>query len=278
MKRDVQERARRLISRLVPGGQRGRWRVPSAGTSHATPHGAPQGPPRPEHPVAVIGDIHGRMDLLERLLDKLAAEAPDARPVFVGDYVDRGAESRAVLERLRALGSSATCLMGNHEAMLLEFLDDTLERAGRWLRNGGRETLASYGVDLAESPDIDALMAARDAFAEALSDGTERWLRARPLFWQTGNLLVNHAGPDPARPISAQQDDVFLWGHRRFLRDARRDGLWVAHGHWVRPDARAGDGRIAVDTGAWAFGRLSAALILPDGRLRFIDVRGRGMA
>ncbi len=230
-----------------------------------------ENPPRPELPVAVIGDIHGRDDLLARLLG-LLEHAGDWQLVFVGDYVDRGPESRQVLARLQAL--DAVCLKGNHEVMLLDFLDDPAENAGRWLRNGGRETLASFDVELAESPTLEMLENARDGLRAALGAG-EAWLRGLPLVWQSGNLLVTHAGPDPARPVQGQPDKVFLWGHNRFLRDARADGLWVAHGHWIRDRATAGDGRIAVDTGAWDSGRLSAALIDPDGGLRFVDTRGK---
>ncbi len=227
-------------------------------------------PPRVDETVAVIGDIHGRLDLLDLLLDRLASEAGDAKLIFVGDNVDRGPDARAVIDRLRALGDGAVCLKGNHESMLLDFLDNAIEWGGLWLRNGGDRTLASYGITLSENSSLDEVMAASSALRIALTDGTEAWLRGLPLIWQTGTLLVTHAGPDPATPVEEQDERVFLWGHSRFLREARTDGIWVAHGHWIRERPSCADMRIAVDTGAWATGRLTAAIIATDGTVRFV--------
>lgn len=227
-------------------------------------------PLRVDAPVAVIGDIHGRLDLLDMLLDRLANQAPDAKLIFVGDYVDRGRDARAVIDRLRALGDSAVCLKGNHEAMLLAFLDHAIELGGHWLRNGGDATLASYSITVTENSGVDEITAASSALRIALADGTETWLRGLPLFWQNGSLLVTHAGPDPAMPIADQDGQVFLWGHNRFLRKQRTDGIWVAHGHWIRPRAACAEGRIAVDTGAWNSGRLTAAIIETGCTVRFV--------
>lgn len=231
-------------------------------------HPPDSGAPRPAEPLAVVGDIHGRADLLDKLLTRLETAHPDARRIFVGDYVDRGPDSRAVLDRLQSL-PDALCLRGNHEEMLLDFLDCPGELAERWLRNGGRQTLASYGIDLTED-----VAAANAAFASALSDGTADWLRALPLYWQSGNVVVTHAGPNPAEQVAGQPDSVFTWGHSRFLRQPRGDGLWVAHGHWVQERANATEGRIAVDTGAVFTGRLTAAIIEPSGTVEFATVRG----
>ena len=217
----------------------------------------------------MIGDIHGRADLLDTLLTKISQQAPDAKLIFVGDYIDRGPDSRPVIDKLRTL-PDAICIRGNHETMLLEFLDTPIESGGRWLRNGGAQTLASYDITLSENASRQDVLAARQNLHAALSDGTEIWLRALPLHWRSGNLLVTHAGPDPARPIAAQDDDVFLWGHSRFLRASRTDGLWVAHGHWIRGRPSLTDGRINVDTGAWKSGRLTAVLISTDGQVKFI--------
>lgn len=223
-----------------------------------------------EMPLVVVGDVHGRLDLLNKMLEKLEVQAPGAKQIFVGDYVDRGPDARAVLDCLRALDGDAVCLKGNHEAMLLEFLDNPIRSGARWLANGGQQTLASYGIALDQGSGVDEVSAASAALRIALSDGTESWLRALPVYWQNGGLLVTHAGPDPAKAIAGQQERVFLWGHDRFLRAQRSDGIWVAHGHWVQQRANCIDGRIAVDTGAWRTGRLSAALIEPDGSVRII--------
>ncbi len=228
-------------------------------------------PPCPEIPVAIIGDIHGRFDLLTALLGKIEKQAPHSQLVFVGDYVDRGPDSRKVVQTLKDLGTRAICLRGNHEEMLLGFLDNPIKNGGRWLRFGGIETLASFGIALDETADQNAVLAACESLKTALSDGTENWLCKLPVYWQSGNLLVTHAGPDPAASIQGQEEAVFLWGHRRFLRDMRADGLWVAHGHWIRDRPVFSGGRIGVDTGAWKSNRLTAALISAEGDVNFIS-------
>lgn len=228
-------------------------------------------PPRPEIPVAIIGDIHGRADLLDRLLVKLGALDQKYHLVFVGDYVDRGPDSHAVLQRLSSLISGATCLRGNHETMMQEFIDDPIEKGGRWLRNGGHATLASFGVSLGDSPNVSELQNAAAELALALGGDVASLLGSMPIMWRSGNLVVTHAGPNPAQIIEGQPDKNFLWGHNRFLRDSRTDGVWVAHGHWIRDKAVAEAGRIGVDTGAWESGRLTAALVSPEGTVQFVS-------
>lgn len=230
-------------------------------------------PLAPECPFAAIGDVHGRDDLLAELLARLEGELPaGARLVFLGDYVDRGAQSAAVLRRLRALDAEdrVTCLSGNHEAMMLDFLDDPATAGPRWLRNGGAETLASFGVgDAPAGPGAAAWDALRDGFRAAMGPGLERWLRARPLLWQSGNVAAVHAGADPGRPLAEQRDEALLWGHPDFATTPRTDGTWVVHGHTIVPRPLSDGGRIAVDTGAYATGTLTAALV-ERGALRFL--------
>lgn len=217
-------------------------------------------PPDPGTTVAVIGDIHGCDGLLARLLPRL-----DGQIVCVGDYIDRGERSVAVLDRLIAR-PEIVCLRGNHEDMLLAFLDDPEGRGPRWLRFGGLQTLASFGVggDLSQG----RLGHLRDALARAMGDERIDWLRSLPLWWQAGNLAVTHAGADPRRPIADQDPRHLLWGAPDFVKRPRSDGLWIAHGHVIVEEPLAADGRLAVDTGAYATGRLSAAIIAP-GNLRF---------
>lgn len=238
---------------------------------------APSKPPCPAQPICIIGDLHGRADLLDRLLVIINDTSATARLIFVGDLIDRGPDSAAVLVRVRQLSEDAPgrviCLMGNHERMMLDFLD-TPAKASRWLRYGGIETLASLGVQgraVGDTPEqrLDALAT---RLRQALPEGMEAWLRARPLWWQDGNLAVVHAGIDPKRPIETQTDHTLLWGHRDFLQIPRQDGLWIAHGHYVVETANAEAGRIAVDTGAWDSGRLTAAWLDADG-VRFIEAR-----
>ena len=252
---------------------------------------APAQRPEPDRPLYLVGDIHGRADLLSRLFDLIDADQAASGhehplAVFVGDYIDRGPDSRRVLELLARLDTSLAadpeaegemlCLMGNHERMLLDFLDDPLLSGPRWLRNGGVQTLESFGLEgVPEDAGAEVLEAARDALAEALEagrpEGLEAWLRARPLIAQCGNVAIVHAAADPEQPIDAQVAGTLLWGHPEFLARPRGDGLWVAHGHTIvkRPSARSG--RIALDTGAWATDRLTAAILAPGEPVRFLS-------
>lgn len=225
----------------------------------------------PATPLAVVGDVHGRADLLSLMLERLEREAPDHQIVLVGDYLDRGEESRAVLEKLRER-SDLICLKGNHEAMCLGFLEEPERHGPRWLRNGGLQTLASFGVGVAQGTGPARLEVARDALAAALGAEMVAWLQSLPLSWRSGNLAVAHAGADPELPIALQPEQALLWGHPSFERTARQDGIWVVHGHTIVDDARAQAGRIAVDTGAYVSGRLSAALITP-GEFRVLEAR-----
>ena len=222
--------------------------------------------PRPETPVCLIGDIHGRADLLSGLLATIAARpgGDRARIVVLGDMIDRGPDSARVLGELAAMtpagGGRLTCLMGNHERMMLDFL--AAPEANRaWLRHGGAATLAAFGV----APGGDPERLAADLGA-ALSPALLDWIATRPFFWRQGNLAAVHAGADPRLPIERQMEETLLWGHADFGRMARRDGIWVVHGHVVTETApQIGRGTIGVDTGAWSRGVLSAAWFDADG-------------
>lgn len=240
---------------------------------------APLGPLDP--PLCIIGDLHGRLDLLERMQARIAArpDAARARIVVVGDMIDRGPDSAGVLRMLfsqtRFDGARTVCLMGNHERMMLDFLEDPARHGPRWLAHGGADTLASFGLSpwarKAQSDAATQLTELAGALRAALPRGMLDWLTGLSAIWHEGRIAVAHAAADPARAIAAQEPESLLWGHRAFLRQPRRDGIWVAHGHTVVSTAHAAQGRIAVDTGAWRSGRLSAAWIGADG-LSFLEV------
>lgn len=233
-------------------------------------------PLAPDATLAVIGDIHGCAQLLDELLDKVAERAPD-RLVFVGDLVDRGEASAQVLERLHSLAmaddASTTFIKGNHEEMMLRFLDDPVANAGRWLRYGGLQTMASFGVGgISATPDETQAIKARDALARAVGPDILGWMRAMPTTYQSGNVAVVHAGANPQKPIAAQSEAALIWGHPEFLKTPRSDDIWVVHGHTIVDTVARTSGRIGVDTGAYATGRLSAALI-GDDRLDVLTAR-----
>lgn len=239
--------------------------------------------PEPGQALCLVGDIHGRLDLLQLLLLRHSESFADHRLVFLGDAVDRGPDSAGVLHRLQELaGQGAVVLRGNHEAMFLDFLDDPADAAGvRWLSHGGRECLESYGVTVSpeamqrtEPEDVaaaaagaQARLAARDALRAVMGAADEAWLRALPCLWQSGDLVAAHAGMTLVLPPDQQTEDMLLWNNPTRVQGRRPDGLWVAHGHVISDEAYIRDGRIALDTGAYASGVLSYALVGP-GRVK----------
>ena len=219
-------------------------------------------PAAPDQPLFVIGDLHGRADLLDKLLD----QTRDGEQIIcVGDYVDRGENSADVLTRLHET-PDILCLKGNHEDMLLGFLEDPENAGPRWLRYGGLQTLASFGVPgISERMRGGELTAARDEMVKRMGNAQVEWLQTRPLFYETGNVAIVHAGADPVCPIAQQSNTVLMWGHPEFRKTTRPDGIWVVHGHTIVDEPMVKDGRISVDTGAYATGRLTAARIGADG-------------
>ncbi|WP_420585450.1 metallophosphoesterase family protein [Ruegeria sp.] len=214
--------------------------------------------PAPEMPLCVIGDVHGCLTQLEALLSQVPS---DHRVVLVGDYVDRGENSAGVL-RLVSARRDFTCLMGNHEDMLLQFLKDPHGEGARWLRFGGLQTLASFGVSGVRSDmSPDELTDCRDKLQTAMGASLVQWLTDLETQVFTGNVLVVHAGADPAVAPADQKDKTLIWGHPSFPTTDRRDGVWVVHGHTIVTEAQSNRGRIAVDTGAFATGRLSAVCL-----------------
>lgn len=219
-------------------------------------------PVMPERPVAVIGDVHGCDDLLARMLDWLEREAPDHLPVMVGDLIDRGENSAGVLRRVMDR-PEITAIKGNHEAMCLAFLDKPEAQGKQWLRNGGLQTLASFGVRLPGS-EPEEMKEAALRLHDAMGDGMVAWLRDRPLWWRSGNVAVVHAGADPRHPMEEQQEEILLWHRPHRGERARTDGLWVVHGHTIVAEPEVDRGRVNLDTGAFATGVLTAGLMAPE--------------
>ncbi len=219
-------------------------------------------PIEPEQPFYAIGDIHGRSDLLERALLQLPEAA---QIVFVGDYIDRGEDSAGVLRRLIGRPNSHF-LMGNHEEMLLAFLENPRANGSRWLRYGGLQTLASFGVsNVTETCDPNRLEAVRDALRQAMGPEQIFWLHNLLYQHRNGNVIVVHAGADPKQKIDLQDKHSFIWGHHDFGKVMREDGLWIVHGHTIVSNPVAEKGIISIDTGAYATGQLCVANIFHGG-------------
>jgi len=221
-----------------------------------------------------VGDIHGRADLLASLLRQIEADArgSSARQktlVFVGDYVDRGPDSRGVVDLLLNVlpqGFDARFLKGNHEAMLLDFLADP-ERLGHWRLNGGVATMASYGVDTDELERSGAPPEAwRDAFAAALPEAHLGFFKGLELSLSAGDYLFVHAGVRPGLPLEAQTEADLIWIRAPFLDWTEPFGKMVVHGHTPgdAPVMRAN--RIGIDTGACFTNRLTALRLEGESR------------
>lgn len=212
-----------------------------------------------------IGDIHGRLDPLVQLVEAVRRDAAGVRAerrvmVFLGDYLDRGLESRQVIDFLLASPApdfETVYLKGNHEALALAFLDDPV--AGRqWLAAGGQATLVSYGVAAPPTPrSADFLHSLRRGFAAALP-GTHRAFLDRLVTQHVeGDYAFAHAGILPGTPLSAQPEAALLWSGAEFTSDTRDHGKVIVHGHSVVPEPVVRDNRIGIDTGAYATGRLT---------------------
>jgi len=230
----------------------------------------------PEIPFFAVGDIHGSIEPLKRLMSNLDDAAIEREKiVFLGDYIDRGGQSQQVLtwlfETTLLYPDKMICLMGNHERMMLDFIDDPAGRGTHWLQNGGLDTLASFGVMLHQR-ELDTNIAVKiaNALEAAMPVGMHEWLRALPLRWSSGNVHCVHAAMSPRRTVQDQCDHVLLWGHPDFMTTPRNDGHYIVHGHTIVKNAGVTGNRISVDTGVYRTGRLSAVRIAV-GECRFFE-------
>lgn len=230
--------------------------------------------------VYAVGDVHGEFRLLERLLaaigaDPLRPAGTEPLVVFLGDYIDRGPDSRGVLDLLSAgplSGAACRFLLGNHEAALLDFLGNPAGGTD-WLSHGGTETLGSYGLRASVGTANPArCRALRDQLAERLPDAHLRFLKALEPLAVLGDYAFVHAGIHPGRPLDRQHPDDLIWIREPFLSSDRRHEKVIVHGHTIVREPELRHNRIGVDTGAYATGVLSA-LALYGTCQRFLQVR-----
>ena len=219
--------------------------------------------------IYAVGDIHGRADLLEALLAQIADDAarqPDTakRLIYLGDYVDRGPASSAVIDmvlRDRPTGFEVVPLMGNHEEMMLRFLED-LAIGRTWMMNGGDETLRSYGVDppsmFAGTP---VLRHAQQQFAERLAASHKSFLESLAVSHTEGDYLFVHAGVRPGVPLDRQRTEDLLWIRNEFLESDSDFGKVVVHGHSITLDPEFRANRIGIDTGAYRSNQLTCLVL-----------------
>ncbi|MCI2393986.1 metallophosphoesterase family protein [Aliiroseovarius sediminis] len=247
-----------------------RWIKRWTRSKPASDAGGFDAPIAPAAPFCAVGDIHGRADLLEAALARINVSCAGQTIVFGGDYIDRGPDSARVLHRLYAqqnkFPADVVCLSGNHEDMMLGFLDDPQRLHDVWLRNGGDATLRSFGVTPPEgAANPEQVTNIRDALLHAIGPELLAWLRNLPTLWQSGNVWVTHAGADPMVDMGRQDRAALLWGHPDFRKIPRSDGQWIVHGHTIVPEVRIRAGRISIDTGAYRTARLSVVCITDKG-------------
>jgi serine/threonine protein phosphatase 1 len=242
-------------------------RAAGQGTGKREPASIPAG-----QRVYAIGDIHGMADLLRTLLTKIQsdiAEHPEAeaRLVFLGDYVDRGSDSKGVLDYLLSdpVAAPSTYLMGNHEELMLQFLEDP-EVAEQWRHLGGLETLHSYGVDIAEVLRGRGYEHARNELADRLPEDHLRFLQDLQSSTEYGDYFFCHAGVRPGVSLAQQERSDLLWTRDEFLSSEEGFEKVVVHGHSPCEEVYVGGNRINVDTGAYATQRLSAVCLFETER------------
>lgn len=220
--------------------------------------------------IYAIGDVHGRADLLEAVfarIDAHQAANPALRPVTIllGDYVDRGTDSRAVLDLLigRNQTHEVVYLKGNHETYLLRFLHQPLVFR-EWAAVGGRETLMSYGLKPSLNADPKTQKEMADAFRSAIPKAHLKFLGQLPTSFACGEYFFAHAGVKPSVPLNKQSEDDLLWIRDEFLLYEENFGKIVVHGHTPVADLDIRHNRINIDTGAYATGRLTCLILEGD--------------
>jgi serine/threonine protein phosphatase 1 len=226
-----------------------------------------------------IGDVHGRLDLIEAMHERIRAdiaayEPADWRIIHLGDYTDRGPSSKGVLDFLIATGARdgrIVSLMGNHDFGLLEFLAEP-DPYSLFATNGGEETARSYGVELRAAP-ATALAASAEELRAAIPAAHIEFLSSLPRFAIFGDFFFCHAGVRPGVKLERQDPNDLIWIRSEFL---DYPGLYekvVVHGHTPSDEPEVMSNRINVDTGAFYSGVLTCAVI--DGRDKTVmDVRG----
>ena len=234
-------------------------------------------------PIYAIGDIHGQPGMLETALNRIEQDGgPDARIVFLGDYVDRGPDSRAVIERIRAgieAGRDWIALLGNHDRMFSMFMEDYPRNDSRllvgyhWLhdRIGGVETLASYGVEVVDGDRIYEVHA--DARAAVPQDHLDFLTGLKP-YHQEGDLLFVHAGIRPGVALQDQTTDDLIWIRQEFLNDQTLHPWLVVHGHTPADQAEHRGNRINLDAGA-GYGRPLVSAVFEGRDCWQLTVNGR---
>jgi len=229
----------------------------------------------PGQRVYAVGDIHGRRDLFEMLVeaigaDDLAAGPAETTVVLLGDLVDRGADSAGVIALARQwqVRRRVRILAGNHEEMFLRSFEE-LEMFRHFLRHGGRDTALSYGIDRAAFLAAD-LEEAQQLMRDHVPAEDIAFLEGFEDMVTIGDYLFVHAGIDPHVALDAQKRQDLRWIREPFLSHPDSHGPVVVHGHTISDEPEDCGNRIGIDTGAFMTGRLTALVLEGTGR-RYIE-------
>lgn len=220
--------------------------------------------------IYAVGDVHGRLDLLREIEAQIDSDAGSATgkrviQVMLGDYIDRGPDSYGVIAHLieRRRERELVTLRGNHEDYTLG-IRHAPDLVLRWCRFGGVETLASYGIDVAEFDEVEEDLACRQIvqrfFATQPADHAA-FIAKAPLTWRCGDYLFVHAGIRPGIPLSKQSEQDMLWIRHEFLDSDEDFGFVVVHGHTPTTAPVIRPNRIGIDTRAYETGQLTCLVL-----------------
>lgn len=229
--------------------------------------------------IYCIGDIHGRLDLLLELESIIRSDAAGyvgtRTAVYLGDYIDRGEQSKQVVDHLLdepLPGFSAIHLLGNHEQTLLDFLEHPRSVAA-WLSYGGRAALNSYGIPVVRELSPQDLPDLRDELQRRMPARHLDFYRQLTLMHVAGDYAFVHAGIRPGVPLANQRKEDLLWIREEFTASRQRHERIVVHGHTITPEVEWHDNRIGIDTGAFHTGILTC-LVLEGSDRRLLQTGG----
>jgi serine/threonine protein phosphatase 1 len=230
--------------------------------------------------IYAVGDIHGRLDLLERIHRNIADDAQrrasrHKRVIYLGDYVSRGENSRAVVDLVCAWlppGFERVMLKGNHEDLLLRFLGGALAAGRHWFDYDGLDALADYGVAISDRKlrDDASVEALRKRFAAALPPSHLEFFRSLRVSHRAADYFFVHGGVRPGVPLEMQNDRDCMWIRKSFLDSDAEHGAIVVHGHSISAQPEVRHNRIGIDTGAYRSGVLTC-LVLDGEGLSFLQ-------
>jgi serine/threonine protein phosphatase 1 len=225
--------------------------------------------------IYAVGDIHGCADLLANLFDRVDDDirlrpASNILQVFLGDYIDRGPDSRQVIDLLiaRQRGTDAVFLKGNHEDFAIRFLEDPTILT-QWKNIGGLNTVASYGVATTNYREARSQRAMAVGLRLSMPVDHLDFLRGLNLSFTCGDFFFAHAGVRPGVALEKQDPHDLLWIRDDFLLHEEDFGKVVVHGHTPSHEPVVRHNRINIDTGAYATGRLTC-LVLEDDKMGFL--------